>query len=81
MLFPKDGRENQVEFLCFPIKLSSFRGQFWLRRRNHSKEMFCFLRPLDAAANGIAEIFLRYAFVCLAVVRANARTAADELIN
>src|SRR6202045_3396831 len=80
-LFSKYARKNEVQFFRFAIKFPSFCGKGRFRGGNHPKKMFCFLRFLNAAADGISEILFRDALVCFAIVRANARAAANKLID
>jgi hypothetical protein len=79
--FSKDARKDQVQFFRFAIKFAPFRGKARFRGGNHPKKMFCFLRFLNATADGISKILLRDALVCFAIVRADARAAANELID
>ena len=54
--FSKDAGKNQVQFFRFAIKFASFCGKGRFRGGNHPKKMFCFLRFLNATADGISEI-------------------------
>ena len=77
----ENGREYQMNFLRLAEELAGFFSEFRFRGRNHAEKVFRLLGFLHAAADDVSEIFFRDAFVRLAVVRPNARAAADELID
>ena len=79
--FPVNARENQMQFPRFAKKLARVISQLGFRSSDHAEEMFCFLCFLYAAANDVAKILFRNALVCFAIVRADARTAANQLID
>ena len=70
-----------MQFFRFAEQLPRFSSQSWFRCYDHAKKVFRFLRFFCTSPDHITEIFPRNALIGLAIISANARTAADELIN
>ena len=71
----------KVQFLRLTIKLSRFIGKFGFGGGDHAQEKFCLLGFLDTTTNDVFEIFPRYALIRLAIICANACSAASQLVD
>ena len=70
-----------MQFLHLAEELACFARECRLGGGDHAKKMFCFLCLFHATPDGAAKILFRNAFICLAIVRADTRAAANKLIN
>src|SRR5262245_43334488 len=70
-----------MKFLRLLPELSRFRPQPFFGSRHHTQEELCFSRLLFAGADALLKVFPRNAFVCLAIICANAGGCTNQLIN
>ena len=79
--FAIDTAKDEVQLLGFAVKSAGFVSQCWFGSSDHPEKELGFLCLFPAAADDVAEIFLREAFVRLTVVCPDTCSAAGELID
>src|SRR4051794_29235870 len=79
--FSVDAREDKVQLLCFPIKPACFDRKLRLRGGNHAEKILRFFGFLYTAPNRIPKVLLGYAFIRLAIIRADAGSATNQLTD
>src|SRR6266516_1216183 len=76
-----DATENPMQRVRFAPDFARLGLQTWFGNRNHAQEEFGFARFFAASADAMLEIRFGNGVVGLTIVRADARSGADELIN
>src|SRR5205823_12822333 len=79
--FAKNGRENQMQFLCFAIEIEGLLGKVRLGSSDQAEKISSLFRFFNATADRAAELLFGHALVCFAVICANACAAFNQLVN
>ncbi len=78
---PKYRCEDQMEFFRFLPRWFCFFTQVWDGANDHAEKELCFACFFLADSDLVAEILLRYCVVGFTIVRANAGSRTDQLVD